>query len=84
MGSSALPPTGCHTCFLTGLGLVIGISGSLALTRLMASLLYGIGARDPATMALVATLLALVALNACYVPARRATKVDPLAALRYE
>ena len=69
---------------LTVLGLVMGILGSLGLTRLMASLLYGVGARDPATMLLVGTLLALVAVIACYVPARRATKIDPLLAVRYE
>jgi putative ABC transport system permease protein len=69
---------------LTLIGLAIGIAGSLALTRLMASLLYGVGARDPVTMVLVSVLLALVAVTACYVPARRATKIDPLVALRYE
>ena len=69
---------------LTVVGLVVGILGSLGLTRLMASLLYGVGARDPATMLLVGALLALVAVIACYVPARRATKIDPLMAVRYE
>jgi putative ABC transport system permease protein len=69
---------------LTVLGLVIGIIGSLGLTRLMASLLYGVGARDPATMLLVGALLALVAVIACYVPARRATKIDPMLAVRCE
>jgi putative ABC transport system permease protein len=69
---------------LTVVGLVVGILGSLGLTRLMASLLYGVGARDPATMVLVGALLALVAVIACYVPARRATKIDPLLAVRYE
>ena len=69
---------------LTVVGLVAGILGSLGLTRLMASLLYGVGARDPATMLLVGALLALVAMIAGYVPARRATKIDPLLAVRYE
>ena len=67
---------------LTIAGLAIGISGSLALTRLMASLLYGVTARDPMTMTLVATLLASVALLACYIPAERAARIDPLLALR--
>jgi putative ABC transport system permease protein len=69
---------------LTGIGLILGVSGSLALTQLMTSLLYGVGARDPTTMVIVASILALVALTACYVPARRATKIDPLVALRYD
>jgi predicted permease len=69
---------------LTVIGLVIGIAGSLGLTRLMASLLYGVGARDPATMIVVGIVLALVAMTACYVPARRATTIDPLVALRYD
>jgi putative ABC transport system permease protein len=69
---------------LTALGLVLGVAGSAALTRLMASLLYGVGARDPATMLVVGGVLAAVAVVACYVPARQATKIDPLAALRVE
>jgi putative ABC transport system permease protein len=69
---------------LTLIGLAIGVGGSLALTRTMASLLYGVGVRDPLTMGSVAVILAVVALGACYVPARRATKIDPLIALRYE
>jgi putative ABC transport system permease protein len=67
---------------LTVLGLVIGVAGSTALTRLMASLLYGVGARDAPTMLVVALVLATIASGACYVPARRATKIDPLAAVR--
>jgi putative ABC transport system permease protein len=69
---------------LTLAGLVIGVGGALGLTRLMASLLYNVGERDPMTMTAVAAVLVAVAVLACYVPARRATKVDPLVALRYE
>jgi ABC-type antimicrobial peptide transport system permease subunit len=66
------------------IGIAIGIPGALALTRLMSNLLYGITAGDPLTYVTVAALLAVVALAACYLPARRAMKIDPLVALRHE
>jgi putative ABC transport system permease protein len=63
-------------------GLTLGFAGSLGLTRLLSTLLFGVGARDPLTMAAAAGLLAAVALAACYIPARRAATLDPLVALR--
>jgi predicted permease len=69
---------------LATVGAAVGIGGALGLTRYLASLLFHVRASDPLTMCAVAVLLALVALAACYIPARRATRVDPMVALRYE
>jgi ABC-type antimicrobial peptide transport system permease subunit len=65
-------------------GVAIGLLSALALMRLMKSLVFGVGAADPLTFALAPLLLGVVALAACWLPARRATKVDPLIALRTE
>lgn len=73
-----------HGTRLTLLGVAIGVLAALALSRVLSTLLFGISATDPLTFAGVAGLLSVVALLACFIPARRATRVDPLIALRYE
>jgi putative ABC transport system permease protein len=69
---------------LVAVGLVVGLLASIFLTRLIQAQLFGVGGREPVAYASVAGLLLLIAAAACYVPARRATKLDPAAALRHE
>jgi ABC-type antimicrobial peptide transport system permease subunit len=69
---------------LTFFGLVAGLTGAFALTRFLSGLLFEVEPTDPVTYVLVAGVLSVVAVAACLIPARRATKVDPLVALRYE
>ncbi len=73
-----------HGFKLTLLGIVIGLAGAVALTRVLASLLYGVTPTDPLTLAGVSLVLAAVTLLASYFPARRAAQIDPMVALRYE
>ena len=73
-----------HGAKMALIGVAVGVAASLAVTRLMAKLLFGVSAYDPLTFLAVACLLILVALAASYIPARRAMRVDPMTALRYE
>ena len=73
-----------HGLALTLTGVMIGLTAAFGSTKIMTSLLYGVSATDPLTFAWTATLLVIVAMLACYLPARRAMRVDPLVALRYE
>jgi len=73
-----------HGVKMALVGVASGLLASLGLTRLMSGLLYGVSATDPLTFLGVAGVLMLVAIAACYIPARRAMRVDPIVALRYE
>jgi putative ABC transport system permease protein len=69
---------------LTGLGTILGVGAALAVTRLIRSFLFGVTPQDPITFAAAAILIDIVAMLACWLPARKAAKVDPMVALRYE
>ena len=69
---------------LAGAGIILGMTGTFAFSRVLARLLFGITPRDPLTFGTVALVLLCVSLLACYIPARRATRIDPMIALRYE
>jgi ABC-type antimicrobial peptide transport system permease subunit len=69
---------------LTAIGVGIGLAGALLLTRAMTNFLFGVRPTDPVTFVSVAMFLIVIALLACYVPARRATRIDPMTALRWE
>jgi putative ABC transport system permease protein len=73
-----------HGITLTGIGVAIGLAGSWAATRALKKMLYGVSSTDPTTFAAVAALLTVIALAACWIPARRASRVDPIVALREE
>ncbi|MFY9555381.1 MAG: FtsX-like permease family protein, partial [Blastocatellia bacterium] len=69
---------------LTGIGVCVGLGAALALTRLLSSLLYGVSAADPATFVAISLALSCVAMLASYIPARKAARIDPMEALRYD
>jgi putative ABC transport system permease protein len=73
-----------HGMALTATGIVIGVVAAAALTRLMTSLLFGVGPADALTFTVIVLLLSIVAFLACWIPARRATRIDPVIALRYD
>jgi len=83
-GGSVLKMVMAHGLKIAVAGLAIGLAGALALSRVVASLLYGVRPWDALTFVVTSALLVLIALGASYVPARRAMRVDPMVALRYE